>query len=302
MKPGLYSVLVTPFLQDESLDEEGFRQNLRFQIEGGVDGIVILGTTGEAPTLTPQEKERLIRIAREEIKPPMPLIVGTGNYSTARTIAETVAAQDLGADIALVVTPYYNRPTQEGLFRHFEALCKAVKIPIIPYNIQGRTGQNLHTDTLKRLMTLPQIIGVKEASGNIVQMMEVLEQVLKQRPDFLVFSGDDNLTLPLISLGGHGILSVVSNLVPAAVAELVHAALSGDIAKARALHFQLLPLFRAAFIETNPIPIKAMMNHTGMPAGPCRLPLCDLMPENARRLHDLMEEMQDLLLIKVARV
>jgi len=292
MKPGVYTALITPFTSTGELDEEGLRRNIHFQLENGVDGIFVLGTTGEAPTLSAQEKEAVIRIAREEVKPPVPLIVGTGNYSTARTIAETQRAQDLGADIALVVTPYYNKPTQEGLFRHFEALCKEVKIPILPYNIQGRTGQNLSTDTLKRLAALPQIIGVKEASGSIVQMMEVIEQILSARPDFLVYSGDDNFTMPLIALGGHGILSVVSNLIPAKVVELTRLALAGDFAQARALHYELLPIFRAAFIETNPIPIKAMMHRAGLPAGECRLPLCELLPENRSRVNELIDNMK----------
>lgn len=288
MKPGTYTVVVTPFKSDFKLDEEGLRENIRFQMESGVEGVVVLGTTGEAPTLNTEEKRTIIQIAREVVPKQKLLIVGTGSYSTEKTIEETRCAIDLGADIALVVTPYYNKPTQEGLYRHFEALTKAVTFPILIYNIQGRTATNLQTETLKRLSDIPEIIGVKESSGNIVQMMDVIEEIGKKRSDFIIFSGDDNLTFPLLCLGGQGVLSVISNLIPKEVCHLVKAALSGDFLSARKLHFELLPLFKAVFLETNPIPIKAMMNCFGMKAGPCRLPLCELTKENKLRIDELI--------------
>jgi 4-hydroxy-tetrahydrodipicolinate synthase len=281
---GLYTALVTPFTAQGKLDKEGLRNNLRYQLQHRVQGIVVLGTTGEDPTLSPQEKQTVVEIALEEVKGKATLMVGTGSYSTEQTIAATLKAAEMGADGALIVTPYYNKPTQEGLFRHYEAICKAVSLPICIYNIQGRTGQNLHTDTLKRLAHFPSIIGVKEASGNILQINEVIETVGNNNPHFGILSGDDALTLPLMALGGHGIISVVSNLVPGPIQNLVQAALSGDFIHARHLHFALLPLFKVSFIETNPIPIKAAMQICGMAAGSCRLPLCDLESSSFQQL------------------
>lgn len=286
---GAYTALITPFLNDGSFDEEGFLVLLDEQIKAKMTGVVVLGTTGEAPTLSPQEKKRIITLAREKIKAPMQLLVGTGSYSTARTIEETKKAEELGADGVLVVTPYYNKPTQEGLFLHYQALSQQTKLPIMVYNIQGRCAQNLATSTLRRLADLENIVAVKEASGNIVQMMEVIETVVAARPDFKVLSGDDNLTLPLMAIGGHGIVSVVSNLIPSLILSLYQLCHAGDFKGAQNLHYQLLPLFRGAFIETNPIPIKTLLNFEERPAGPCRLPLCALTQENEKKLRHLHE-------------
>lgn len=287
MNPGVYTAIVTPFTDQGQLNEEGLKENIRFQMTNGIDGIVALGTTGEAPTLNPKEKEQVIRIAREECK--TTFLVGTGNYSTGRTIEETQQAFELGADIALVVTPYYNRPTQEGLFRHYTALAKEVRKPILIYNVQSRTGQNLTTETLQRLAEIPEIIGVKDASGSLVQMMDVIEQIIPIRPDFKIFSGDDNLTLPLMAIGGHGVISVVSNLLPKEIKELVSYALQNNYGSARECHYRLLPLFKGAFIETNPMPIKTMMTLSDLAAGPCRLPLCALTDENRKKIQTLLE-------------
>lgn len=284
---GLYTAIITPFDSKGQLDQEGLRQNLRYQLEHAIDGIVVLGTTGEDPTLKPEEKQRVIEIAREEIQNKTTLIVGTGSYSTDLTIAATRKAQEIGADAALVVTPYYNKPTQEGLYRHFAAICEAVSLPICIYNIQGRTGQNLQTETVQRLMEFPSIIGVKEASGNILQINDVIECAKQNRPDFAILSGDDTLTLPLIALGGDGIFSVASNLLPGPLSQLVQSALAGDFNTARNWHYQLLPFFKALFIETNPIPIKMVMHLSGMAAGACRLPLCDLDPIHFYKLKEI---------------
>lgn len=286
---GVYTAIITPFLNDGSFDEEGFLSLLEEQIKAKVTGIVVLGTTGEAPTLSPQEKKRIITLARNALKSNTQLIVGTGSYSTSRTIEETKRAEELGADAALIVTPYYNKPTQEGLFLHYQAVAGQTRLPIIIYNIQGRTGQNLLTSTLKRLSEIQNIVAIKESSGNILQMMEVIETVVAARPDFKVLSGDDVLTLPLMSIGGHGIVSVVSNLVPALVLNLYQLCLAGDWKGAQNLHYQLLPLFRGAFIETNPIPIKTLMHFEGKPSGPCRLPLCPLTQENEKKLRHIHE-------------
>lgn len=285
---GFYTALITPFLDDGSLDEDGLRILLEKQVAGGADGVVILGTTGEAPTISAAEQQRIIAIAREEIPSPMRLVVGTGTYSTKKTLENTLEAQRAGADAAIIVTPYYNRPTQEGLYLHFKSVAEACSLPFIIYNIAGRTGQNMHTETLRRLMLFPNIVGVKEASGNIGQISDVIETARTQRPDFSVMSGDDALTLPIMALGGHGIISVIGNIVPEDVRALVDAAAQGDFATAQRLHYTLMPLVRMAFLETNPIPIKAAMRLLDMPSGHCRLPLCDLAPDNAEKLKLLL--------------
>jgi len=286
---GVYTAIVTPFTQEGHIDHEGLRRNLRFQVEQGVDGVVVLGTTGESPTLSPDEKKQVIQIAVEEVKGQISLLVGTGSYSTQQTLLQTQQAEAEGADAALIVTPYYNKPTQEGIYQHFQAICRATRLPICVYNIQGRTGQNIQTDTLKRIAEFETIIGVKEASGNITQMGDVIETIVAAYPHFSVLSGDDALTLPLMALGGHGVISVVSNLVPHAVCALVKAAQAGRFTEARKWHYQLLPLFKSAFIETNPIPIKAAMEWCGMAAGPCRLPLCDLSSTSAQFLQQVVQ-------------
>lgn len=285
---GAYTVLVTPFDANGRLDEEGLKNNIRFQLSNEIDGLVILGTTGECPTLTYTEKTRIMEIARNETDGKCHLMVGTGTYSTQQAIENTLAAEKIGADSVLVVTPYYNRPTQEGLFQHFLALSKATHLPIIIYNIQIRTGQNLQTDTLKRLAMIENIVGVKEASGSITQMMEVIENINPIRPDFSVMSGDDALTLPLVAMGGHGIYSVLSNLLPKQIKDLCHLALEGKIEDARHLHYELLPLIKGMFIETNPIPIKTAMNIAGLSAGPCRLPLWEMSKDNLEKLKNLI--------------
>jgi len=286
---GLYTALVTPFTASGELDEEGLRENVRFQIKSGVDGVVPLGTTGEAPTLTQQEKERIMRIVVDEAKGRVTIMAGTGSYSTQLTIEATKKAHDLGADAALIVSPYYNKPTQEGLYKHYHAIANACQLSIIVYNIQGRTGQNIQTDTLKRIAEHPKIVGVKEASGNLTQIGEVIEVIAHHRSDFSVFSGDDGNTFAVMALGGHGVISVVSNLYPKEVKSLVTSLQKGDYVSARKHHFALMPIIRAAFIETNPIPIKAAMQVHGMASGSCRLPLCDLSKENKEKLHAVLK-------------
>lgn len=286
---GVHTAIVTPMNASGELDENGLRANIRFQIKNEVDGIVALGTTGEAPTLSDQEKSRIMKICAEEINGKALYMVGTGSYATQQTIENTLKAEQHGADMALIVSPYYNKPTQEGIYRHFKAIADAVNTPIVVYNIAGRTGLNIQTDTLKRLADLPRIVGVKEASGNIIQMCDVIETLSRNRPDFSVMSGDDSLTLALMAMGGHGVISVLSNLVPASIKALVRHMEEGKYDQARTIHYELAPLFRAAFIETNPIPIKAAMDFCGMAAGGCRLPLCGLSEENAQKLKAVLK-------------
>ncbi|ULQ60531.1 4-hydroxy-tetrahydrodipicolinate synthase [Brucepastera parasyntrophica] len=285
---GAFTALVTPMFDDGSVDYEGFRRLVQFQLENGISGLVPLGTTGETPTLDESEEIKLIEIVMKEAGGKVPVIIGAGSNSTRDAVRYVQRAKDAGADYALVVTPYYNKPTDEGLYRHFAA-CAEVGIPVIVYNIAGRTGKNISTALLARIAELPNIAGVKEASGSIDQMMEVIQKIKLNKPDFAVLSGDDSLNLPLAALGGDGVISVVSNIEPKRVTELTLAALKGDFETARALHYELLPFFKAAFIETNPVPIKAAMNLKGLPAGSLRLPLCSLQKENEQKLLDAMK-------------
>ncbi|MCQ2584232.1 MAG: 4-hydroxy-tetrahydrodipicolinate synthase [Treponema sp.] len=279
---GAFTAMVTPMNQDGSVDYDGLRKNVKFQLEQGIDGLVPLGTTAETPTLDEDEEDEIIKVVFEEVRAfekstgkKIPLVLGAGSNNTRDAVKYCERAKKAGADAALVVTPYYNKPSKEGIFRHFEA-CSKVGVPILVYNIQGRTGTNIPTDVLKRIAELPNICGVKEASGNINQMMEVIQQVKSAHPDFAVLSGDDGLTLPLISVGGDGIISVVSNLAPKAVTELANTALKGDFAEARKMHYKLLPFFKAAFVDGNPTSIKYAMTVKGLPAGTVRLPLVEV--------------------------
>ncbi|AEE16089.1 4-hydroxy-tetrahydrodipicolinate synthase [Treponema brennaborense] len=280
---GAFTALVTPMFADGSLDYDGFRNLVRYQLDNGITGLLPLGTTGETPTLEAVgEEEKIIDIAVEEVtsykqkqKRDIPLIVGAGSNNTAEAIRYVQRAKDKGADYALVVTPYYNKPSDEGVFRHFEAVSK-IGIPIIVYNIMGRTGKNISTPLLMRIADLPNIAGVKEASGDINQMMEVIAKISRKKSDFCVLSGDDGLTLPLIAAGGDGIISVVSNVAPALISKLTAAALAGDLDTARDIHYRLLPFFKAAFCDGNPTSVKYAMNVKGLPAGGVRLPLVEV--------------------------
>jgi len=287
---GAITAIITPFKEKGEVDYEGYRKNVQFQLENGINGLVVLGTTGETPTLNAEEKEKLINISVEEAKGKVPVIIGTGTNSTEKTVAESKKAEELGADALLVVTPYYNKPTNEGIYLHFKAVNDKVNIPIIVYNIAGRTGKNIETPVMKRLAGLSNIVAVKEASGNIDQMGDVLEQI----PELTVLSGDDGLTFPLMAMGGKGIVSVASNLLPKEMVELCDLMLAGKTEEARKLHFKLLPFFSAEFIETNPIPIKAAMHLKGMAAGGYRLPMCELRPENLEKLKKVMQDMEIL--------
>jgi 4-hydroxy-tetrahydrodipicolinate synthase len=273
---GAYTALITPMKDTGEVDYDGFRRLIDFQLEQGIDGLVPLGTTGETPTLEEDEEERLIKIAVEQVKGRVPLITGAGSNDTKHMAAYVNRAKDLGSDAALVVTPYYNKPNEEGLLRHFEAAA-AVGIPIVVYNIASRTGLNIAAPLMEKIAKIPGIAGVKEASGDFKQMCEIMQNIALPRKEsgspFAVLSGDDIFTLPLMALGGDGIISVISNLVPGKVKALTKACQDGNFGEARKIHFELLPLIKAVFIETNPAPIKFAMVQAGLPAGPCRLPL-----------------------------
>jgi len=291
---GAFTALITPMKDSGEVDYDGYRRLIEFQIEEGIDGILPLGTTGETPTLDEDEEERLIAVAVETVKGRVPVLVGTGSNDTRYMVKYTERAKRLGADAALVVTPYYNKPNDDGLFRHFEAAA-AVGLPVIVYNIASRTGRNIQTPLLEKISHLPGIVGVKEASGDIGQMGDVLREVAAPRKAegkvFTVLSGDDALTLPLAALGGDGVISVLANIVPAKIKALVSACLAGDFGKARQIHFELLPLVKAAFVETNPIPVKQAAAWLGLPSGPTRLPLGRLSPSSESVLKKAMTDL-----------
>lgn len=293
---GSWTAMITPMLQDGSVDFEGFRKNILFQMEKGIDGILILGTSGETPTLDEDEEEKIIQLTMPLVKEfnekngkSVKVMIGAGSNNTRDAVRYVKRAKEYKADFALVVTPYYNKPSDEGIYRHFEAV-SSVGIPIVVYNIQGRTGKNISTSTLIRIAGLPNIIGVKEASGNINQMMEVIEKIKLQKEDFSVMSGDDGLTLPLIAAGGDGVISVVTNLIPDLMTELVHNAMKGDFEAARKMHYRLQPFFKAAFVDGNPSCIKYAMNVKGLPAGFLRLPLVEPSAEAKKIIEDALNK------------
>ncbi len=285
MFKGAIVAIVTPF-RDGKVDEEAYRNLIEFQIANGTDGIVPCGTTGESSTLSHEEHDRVIDICVDAVKKRVPVIAGTGSNSTEEAIRMTRHAYEVGADGALMVCPYYNRPTQEGLYQHYKAVAEAVPIPIIVYNIPSRTGVNLTPDTLARLAKIPNIVGVKEASGLIKQMSDIIGLCGK---DFTVLSGDDGFTLPLMAVGGQGIISVISNVAPADMAGLVDAFFAGDLKKAQELHHKMAPLIDALFIETNPTPAKAALAMMGMISDEVRLPLWKLSDGSREKLRKVMQ-------------
>ena len=281
---GSFTALVTPF-KNGKVDEKTLARLVRRQIESGIDGLVPAGTTGESPTLSYKEHERVIEVVVEAAHHEVPVIAGTGSNSTDEAILLTRFAKKTGVDGVLLVSPYYNKPTQEGLFRHFQAIAKKVDVPIVLYNIPGRTGVLIEPSTIARLAKIPSIVAVKESTGNMDQASQILSLC-----DITILSGDDSLTLPLLSLGAKGVISVISNVVPDAVAEMVDASLAGDENRARRLHYKMFPLCRAMFIETNPIPVKRAMELLGLCGGELRLPLCPIQPQNEKILKQAMKD------------
>ena len=284
---GSIVALVTPFDQKKKLDLQGLKKNIGFQLKNKTDGFVPCGTTGESPTLSEEEWELIVKTTIETVKGKKPVIPGTGTNSTDKTIHYTQKAKELGADACLIVVPYYNKPTQEGLYQHFKAIAKSVKLPIIIYNIPGRTGVNMLPATMERLhKELPQIIiGVKEASGSLDQAAEIVNRCGK---DFTLLSGDDSLTLPMLSIGGKGVISVIANIVPKQMAEMIDYFFKGENNKASELNQKLFTLCKAIFIETNPIPIKYAMSVLGMPSGSMRLPLTSPSAENQKIIREAL--------------
>jgi 4-hydroxy-tetrahydrodipicolinate synthase len=287
MFKGSIVAIVTPF-KDGKVDEKTFRSLIEFQIKNKTSGIVPCGTTGESATLSFAEHERVIEITIDQVKGRVPVIAGTGSNSTEEAIKLTKHAAKAGADASLQVSPYYNKPTQKGLYEHFKAIAEAVDIPIILYNIASRTGVNIEPETVAKLARdCKNIVGIKEASGNLEQMSRIKALCPK---DFVLLSGDDSLTLPILSIGGKGVISVVANIVPKDVAEMISAFEKNEIKKAQKLHYKLLPLIKAMFIETNPIPVKTAMGLLGMCSPELRLPLCAMSQENLEKLKKVLRE------------
>ena len=285
---GCGTALVTPFRRDGSLEEATLRKLVRRQIEAGVDFVVPCGTTGESPTLTREEHLRVAEITVEVANGKIPVLAGAGGYNTAEVIATARELAAIGVDGILSVTPYYNKPTQEGLYQHYKAIAAAVSLPIILYSVQGRTGVNIEPATVKRLAEIENITGIKEASGNIAQMSAILNAVPNH---FLVLSGDDSITLPLIALGGRGVISVVSNEIPAEMTRLTKLCLEGDFSAARAVHRRYAPLMEINFVESNPIPVKAAMAEMGLLEPVWRLPLVPPKAENRARIRGVLESL-----------
>ncbi len=284
MIQGAIVAIVTPF-RNGQVDEDKYRELIEFQIEQGTHGIVPCGTTGESATLSHAEHKRVVEICLDQVKKRVPVIAGTGSNNTAEALELTKHAEAAGADAALMISPYYNKPTQEGIYQHFKMIAENTKIPIIVYNVPGRTALNMLPETVARLAEFPNIIGIKEATGDLNQGARVIRLC---PDDFIVLSGDDFTAFPLMCIGGRGVISVVSNVVPGDMAAMCSAALAGDYAKAKALHYKMFPLMEAMFFETNPVPAKTALKFLGKITGEVRLPLCAMSPANEARLRQVM--------------
>lgn len=289
MFKGVFTAIITPFNSDESIDYVSLEKLIEDQISSNIAGIVVCGTTGESPTLSPKEHNEVIEFVTKKVNKRVLVIAGTGSNCTREAIELTNHAEQIGVDATLQVNPYYNKPTQEGLFLHFKSIADSTKLPVIIYNIKGRTGVNIETPTLMRLInSCPNILGVKEASGD----MDQIREVLSKKPDyFSVLSGDDNLTLEVVKHGGDGVISVASNIVPKKMVKLTLQALNGNYSIAETIHKELAPLFGVEFIETNPIPIKFMLSKTGVCKEIYRLPLCELREESKNKVLNTIKEL-----------
>ncbi len=296
MFTGCGTALVTPFRRDQSLDEETLRRLVRRQIDAGINFLVPCGTTGESPTLSRAEHLRVVEMTLEEARGKLPVLAGAGGYNTHEVIELARELERMGADGVLSVTPYYNKPTQEGLYQHYKALAGAIRIPIIVYSIQGRTGVNVEPATMARLAHIENIVGVKEASGSLAQVANIIHEVPES---FSVFSGDDAVTIPVIALGGRGLISTTSNEIPREMTQLAQACLRGDFATARLLQKRWLPVMNANFVETNPIPVKAAMGLMGLLDPVYRLPL---VPPSSVNLAKIEKALETTGLLEKARI
>jgi 4-hydroxy-tetrahydrodipicolinate synthase len=284
---GCYVAIVTPFTESGEIDEKGLRSNIEFLISNGVSGIVPCGTTGESATLSWEEHNHVVDIALDQVKDRIQVIAGAGSNNTKESLNAAIHAKENGAEAILCITPYYNKPTQEGLYQHYKVLATTVDIPIIMYNVPGRTGVNLLPKTVERLCEFKNIIGIKEASGNILQISEIHKRCGDR---LTILSGDDALTFPILACGGKGVISVVANIWPSKVVEMINAFEQKDFAKALSLHEELLPVSNAMFLETNPGPVKTAMNYLGLAAGPLRLPLVQMENDTRDKLISILKQ------------
>ncbi len=290
MFEGIHTALITPF-RDGQVDEEALRAHVERQIEAGIDGVIPCGSTGESATLSHLEHRRVVEIVVDAAKGRVPVIAGTGSNSTREAIELTLHAKQAGADGSLLLSPYYNKPTQEGIYAHYAAIAEATRFPLVLYNIPGRTASNIAPEIIARLARLEHVVGVKEACGNVDQIAHV---IAKCPQDFAVLSGDDSLTLPLLALGAKGVISTTSNVAPRQIADLVRRFQRGDVAGAQALHHTLLPLFDVLFCETNPIPVKAAAAELGFCRPEIRLPLTRITDANLERLKLVLKDLEIL--------
>ena len=286
MFKGAFTAIVTPF-KNGQFDEAAYRELIEFQIKGGIHGIVPCGTTGESPTLSHAEHKRVVETCIDQVKKRVVVIAGSGSNNTAEAVELTKHAEAAGADAALMITPYYNKPTQEGLFQHYKTVASQTKIPIVVYNVPGRTSLNLLPETMARLAGIPHIVGLKDATGDLKQGCKTLELCGDK---ITVLSGDDFTTLPLLCVGGQGVISVVSNAAPGDMAGMCSAFFQGDLAKARALHYKMWPLTEAMFFETNPVPVKTALKLMGKITGEVRQPLCPMSTANEDKLRQVMQK------------
>ena len=287
MFEGVLTALVTPF-RDGAIDEAALRNLVDLQIEAGVDGLVPCGSSGEAATLSHAEHRRAVEIVVQAARGRVPIVAGTGSNSTREAIELTQHAKAAGADGALLISPYYNKPTQEGIFLHYAEVARATSFPLLAYNIPGRTASNILPATIARMADVPQIVGVKEASGDVGQIAEVIARCPE---DFAVLAGDDAMTLPLLALGGRGVIATTANVAPSAMVQMIRAFRAGDVVEARRIHFRLLPLFQVLFCETNPIPVKAALAFMGLCGPEIRLPLTPLSEPHRERLQVVLKEL-----------
>ena len=286
---GMGTALITPFKKDGAVDEIAVRQLVRRQVESGIHFVSPCGTTGEAPTLSDREKLRIVEIVVEEVNGRVPVLAGAGGYDTREVVAFAKELERIGANGILSVTPYYNKPTQEGLFQHYKAIAEAITLPIVLYNVPGRTGVNIDVSTVVRLAQIPNIVGTKEASANVIQMCEIYAAVPEQ---FLLLGGDDPLTVAVMAIGGRGIISVASNAAPAKMVQIMELTEKGDFAAARQLHSWLLPLIQVNFIEANPIPVKAAMAAMGLIEETYRLPLVSPSPASREKIMAVLQNLR----------
>ncbi len=289
---GTTVAMVTPFTKDDGVDEAGMRENINYLIDRGVDGLLAAGTTGESPTITHDEQRRMIDILVDEVNGKVNAIAGAGSNSSKEALGLVQHAENAGADAALVITPYYNKPQQHGLYEHYKMLEQSTNIPIIVYNVPSRTGIDIDVETIVKLAQLDKIVGIKEANPDMDKVSATIKGLQNQDvKNFIILSGNDNLTLPMISMGGKGVISVVANVDPARMSEMVNAALEGDFTKAGKLHYELYDLMKVLFIESNPVPAKNALNMMGRPAGHVRMPLAPMKEENISKLRNVLKDL-----------